>query len=450
MRESRFVDEVSRTIRDIQKDRTTASAFASSGFKTRLVTAQTTSTVPSNLDMSAFEDNIYISFLLSNFFLGVIMPTSLMHIHAKDTTSFAAQLSIRALGAAYFGRMHRQEDVMNRGISKYGNALRHLNEDLQDSKKAFSVSVLSSAITLEAYEFIAVSTTAGWIKHAGGIGRLIELRGPERHQTQPERDVFEANRINIVLECWIKRKRCFLEQDKWKTVPWALEPASKDTMSYLQDILCDIPGLMDDAVNLRNPGREAVQKAISYEALSRNILGRLNQLYQWRTRWEEEYPNACDEIPAQQHFDEQAVFFPTMLRFSSTRRADEIVLYNTALILLLRLGAQAIGPTFNASMAAFYLPRTNIQDPLWRSEAKYVQAIATDICKCVMYYLSDYHNRAGVSLLISLRVAYTAFLPTSIQAKLVDTMMTRIAGLNGFEISKKVNSKTLNLLSMTS
>ena len=74
-----------------------------------------------------------------------------MQIHAKDTT-LAAQLSIRALGAVYFGRMHRQEDAMSRGILNYAKALKHLNEDIQDSDKAFSVSVLSSAITLEAYE----------------------------------------------------------------------------------------------------------------------------------------------------------------------------------------------------------------------------------------------------------------------------------------------------------
>ena len=235
-------------------------------------------------------------------------------------------------------------------------------------------------------------------------------------------------------------------------MPWALEPASKNAMTYLQDVLCDIPGLMEDAVNLRNRDLEAVQKAISHQALSRNIVDCLNHLYRWRMRWEEEYPNACEEIPAQQPLDEQPLF-PKTLHFSSIKRADEIVLYNTALIFILRLGAEAIGPTFDTSTAALNLPPIDTRGPLYLpGQAINIQVIATEISKSVGYYLSDYCHRAGVSLLIPLRVAYTAFLPTSRQAKWVDTMIIRIAELNGFDISeinKKVNPDTLNLLSMT-
>lgn len=161
MRESRFVDEVSRTVRNTQKNQATATAFAESGLNSTLVAAPTRSTVPSNLNMSAFEDDIYISFLLSNLFLSVIMPSSLMLIHAS-TTSSVAQRSIRALSAAYFGRIHRQEDILNRGILNYGKALRLLNEDLQDPDKAFSAFVLSSAITLEAYEVSYKSPSTGY------------------------------------------------------------------------------------------------------------------------------------------------------------------------------------------------------------------------------------------------------------------------------------------------
>ena len=248
----------------------------------------------------------------------------------------------------------------------------------------------------------------------------------------------------------MNRKRCFLEQDKWKTVSWALEPASKDTMSYLQDIMCDLPGLMDEAVNIQSPSLGVVQKAISYEALSRNILDHIDQLYQWRRRWEDEYPNAYYEVAAQPHLDVQPLF-PTMLRFSNIRQADEIVLYNTALILLLRLGAKVMGPAFDTSTAIFNLPAIDSLGSLSQpGETEIVQTVATEICKCVGYYLLDYRNRAGVSLLISLRVAHTAFLPTSGPAKWIDTLMTRIAELNGFTISKRVHSNTLNLFSTIS
>jgi hypothetical protein len=166
-------------------------------------------------------------------------------------------------------------------------------------------------------------------------------------------------------------------------------------MSYLKDIFCDMPGLMEDAMNLRNPDLEAGQKVSSYQELARNILDHLNQLYTWRSRWEREHPNSRDEIPVRQHLDEQTPF-PTMFYFSSIARADEFVLYNTCLIFLLRLGAQVIDPTLGASTPALHLPPITSRGPLYLpSEAKNVQAIATEICKCEGYYLSDYCNRAA-------------------------------------------------------
>ena len=47
-------------------------------------------------------------------------------------------------------------------------------------------------------KFLTFTSNHGWLQHAGGIGRLIELRGPWRHQTQPERDILRVARMIIV------------------------------------------------------------------------------------------------------------------------------------------------------------------------------------------------------------------------------------------------------------
>jgi hypothetical protein len=73
-----------------------------------------TTAVLSNLNLSAFYDNIYISFVLANLFAGAAVWDPWMRVHAEDTSSIA-QVSIRALGAAYFGKMHRQHDIVERG-----------------------------------------------------------------------------------------------------------------------------------------------------------------------------------------------------------------------------------------------------------------------------------------------------------------------------------------------
>ena len=40
--------------------------------------------------------------------------------------------------------------------------------------------------------------TPGWITHAGGVGRLIQLRGPRDHQKYPEKTIFLESRMLIV------------------------------------------------------------------------------------------------------------------------------------------------------------------------------------------------------------------------------------------------------------
>jgi hypothetical protein len=38
----------------------------------------------------------------------------------------------------------------------------------------------------------------GWIQHAGGVGRLIEMRGPRRHTAEPARFYYRIARVAIV------------------------------------------------------------------------------------------------------------------------------------------------------------------------------------------------------------------------------------------------------------
>jgi hypothetical protein len=47
-------------------------------------------------------------------------------------------------------------------------------------------------------QIVTYTVTFGWVRHAGGIGRLIESRGPWRHKEGSERKVLQENRIYIV------------------------------------------------------------------------------------------------------------------------------------------------------------------------------------------------------------------------------------------------------------
>jgi hypothetical protein len=157
IREHRFVDENARTERHakkkVAKRKSSKSPKSGSPASMVVVTVRSSASylnVSRSLGLSGFEDNIHISFLLANLFSGVPFNPWLQ-LHAEDPAS-CAQMSIRALSAVYFGRIHHMDETTDRGSELYGKALVSLNCDLGDSDKAWSISVLKSAITLELYE----------------------------------------------------------------------------------------------------------------------------------------------------------------------------------------------------------------------------------------------------------------------------------------------------------
>jgi hypothetical protein len=208
-----------------------------------------------------------------------------------------------------------------------------------------------------------------WLEHAGRVARLIELRSPWRHQTLYERHLLEINRLTICLSYLLKRKRCFLEQPDWVSVPWALDPSSKTPLLRLQDILCAMPGLVEDATNLKLPQIRSNRLKLMRESLSERIFKHLHSLYEWRALWETENPSSCYELAPINNFPKALgisidPIFSNVIHFSNLTCAHEIALYNAILILLLRLGDDVIGPTFDHTVAAARIPRICTNGPL--------------------------------------------------------------------------------------
>jgi hypothetical protein len=255
-----------------------------------------------------------------------------------------------------------------------------------------------------------------------------------------ERRLFEANRLTIVLDHLKQGKRCFLEQPEWKTIPWALEPASKTALSHLEDILCDIPGLKYDAISIQNPELEPAQRILSHQALSRNILDHLSKLYAWRTRWDRDNPDACVEVFGLRPLNEHGLF-PTKLYFTNSTLAYELIFYNAVLLILLQLGSGIKCPMFKIPS----LPSTEPRGPLYLAgEAPNTLAVATEICKIAGYFLPllpASQERVTVSLLFPLRVAYLVFPPAGKESEWLRGAMERVADQGGFDVSSYVSGE---------
>jgi Fungal specific transcription factor domain len=77
-------------------------------------------------------------------------------------------------------------DVAIRSQTQYGRAVRVLKKNLEHPVDCYSTDNLCAAMALTIYEIIAANNECYWIHHAGGLGKLIQLRGPHRHQEYPD------------------------------------------------------------------------------------------------------------------------------------------------------------------------------------------------------------------------------------------------------------------------
>lgn len=250
--------------------------------------------------------------------------------------------------------------------------------------------------------------------------------------------------MTIALECLARRKFCFLEHLDWKNVPWALEPGSKTPILFLQDILCSVPGLMEDAATLQNLNLIPKQFLVLHQMLSDKIEAHLAELYAWRAAWEEANPHSCYEVPNPTILEDQEPLFPTTLHFRTLTTANEVTTYNAILLLLYRLGFEIIGPSFNVNSSSL-LPisfRMVSNNPLYLpGHAPSSQAIATEICRSAEYHLLGNQSSAGAFfLLFPLRVAYQAFDDSAREKLWLVALMKRVAELSGWEIGRNIGS----------
>ena len=220
-------------------------------------------------------------------------------------------------------------------------------------------------------------------------------------------------------------------------MPWALEPDSKRSIHYLQDILCDLPGLAEDATTLLD--LNASEEASSYKQVCCRIISSLQELYTWRWKWEAECPNSCYEVKSSRSCD----IFSTILHFKDPNHASLITHYNAILLVLLRLqGALQIPHSSAAEGEAYgssqFQANNNFGNALFLpGQAKSETDIARELCRSIEYQLLGVGGRAGAyNLLFPLRIAHQTFDYTSAEAIWLRQIMIMIADDSGFELAR--------------
>ena len=174
---------------------------------------------------SAYQSQLLESFI-DSVHQPVLIPTFRCHsmwlrdIALRPDPSSCLTWAIRAISISYLGRKTFDPHLIETSRRIYGRALLKLNSALQNPLEGLSSDTLSATILLSFYEVFNCTDHNSWIKHAGGAGHLIRLRGPDRHRTGIDRTVFMACRYSLIMEAFQSKTACFLEKPEWRSLCW--------------------------------------------------------------------------------------------------------------------------------------------------------------------------------------------------------------------------------------
>jgi hypothetical protein len=240
----------------------------------------------------------------------------------------------------------------------------------------------------------------GWIAHAMGMQKLIELRGPESFQTLPERAAFQTFRPSIIFASLILRQPTILSQQRWKDVPWALDPEQKILIHHLVDILADCPGLV--AQKDRALAANEVLKPQLIRQLKEQFSLRLKQLAYWKNCWDVTETQYCHEVPAAEGTptvnntteDMPRKAWETVWSYNTLYHANALTIYHATHIHYLKLTLSLDGEAF-------------AEEKLDSAQDEYSAGI--EICRSVDYHLDKMREGAGsFFLMFPLRMAWEA------------------------------------------
>ncbi|KAH7245514.1 hypothetical protein BKA59DRAFT_475895 [Fusarium tricinctum] len=408
--------------------------------------------VPPTLHLHGFQNEIVISFLVKQLFVEVQSPPddeqsiSRLLLWDRDSTAYLSGL---CLAEAFFSSIHRMTELKSHASILYGQVVQRLKTDLVEKgnmQPSPSRATIWSALFLGVYEMISSDSMSNWLKHCHGVAAITHMIGPHGFQMNEAKPIFQINRSFISIGAIADRKRTFLEQNTWKQIPWSLEPMSKTIAESLQDILCDVPGLMEDVdvlLKLRQCGMLVHRVASSLRCC-------FQELDVLRISWNYIYADSCWEVTntsilCNEVFEGREPHFKTMLVFSSLERAIEFVYFNTAYLLLhsiLRQLRSANDPD-TPTMDLYSFPDDAGYEKYaltFRShDDRHENALA--VCRCVNYMVDHERGASGAfNLLFPLKVAYNHLIQFPDTQKWIADVMERISSTKGLFIGTQILS----------
>ena len=213
----------------------------------------------------------------------------LTEVALRPSLSDSLTWAIRAISISNLGRKAEDPELIEVSRFLYGKSLVKLKRTLEDKDEGLSSDTLSATILLSFYEVFNCTNDYAWIRHAGGAGRLIQLRGPDRHRSGFGRLVFLACRTSVIMDAFQRSIPCFLEAPPWRKLCWDLHqdtshgPLIFTNEEYFQELVGYPAFLRDVEQAIGNPDTTSERfsrlhtKALTHRSSFRSIHDRMGQ-----------------------------------------------------------------------------------------------------------------------------------------------------------------------------
>lgn len=198
------VRELSRPNSRTSKRRNRENSSEASENKQPRSTSPSSLGIPSTVVLSTQQDIQSLSVFITNSSL----PDRYTEIHwmrkwlsfipSRLGTSKVLDDAVHCLASHYVGKLSGQYQVVRRARQAYGKALLSLRQAISDPEQGVSSNTLCATMVLSLYELFSCTKKDAWVKHAGGAGRLIQIRGSARHMNEFDRVMLYAFRGQMV------------------------------------------------------------------------------------------------------------------------------------------------------------------------------------------------------------------------------------------------------------
>jgi Fungal specific transcription factor domain len=244
------------------------------------------------------------------------------------------RLSYFALSTARLGHDNHDDNLLASSKRFYCKALGEMQLAISDPRRRHKEETLLACFALSLYEMFEAQTLAlqvsgmpnGWLSHAAGIGRLIEARGPESFTTDKAHPVFLQARILIASRESTARRRSFLSEPKWLTVPFKNHP--KSLRHKVIDVMVCLPTILEayDEVR-RSPSLNSERTLRKGKSLLAQCVTLCEQLRSW-------YAKLCVDADGRTLWhtspsDDPSYPFPHIFSFENPLVAHTVMLYWT-------------------------------------------------------------------------------------------------------------------------